>query len=77
MPQIATAYVSARVEPELAESFRLAAQLDHTTVSDALRRSMAAYVASVIAARRTDAPPRSERTPADRPRQRLPDRERD
>ena len=44
-----SAIIKARVEPEIAEAFSLAATLDGTTVSVALRRAINAYIAASAA----------------------------
>jgi len=58
MPQ--DVFIGARVNPAVAESFALACELDGTTVSAALRRLMAAYIATVADASKNGTGPLAE-----------------
>jgi hypothetical protein len=75
--QTASDYVSARVERDLAESFRLAAELDRVSLSQALRTAMRDYVQRVAGNERRRAPTTRENAPkpgSKRPTSRRPTR---
>jgi hypothetical protein len=61
-----TATIQARVPPELDRDFKLAAQIDGRSASDAMRRCMMSYIAAVLGPGTTEAAPQERPRPANR-----------